>query len=70
MTDELTPEEIKNLPWNPGEKFALVNKETKCFFFTFDTFDKMAETLQIMTERHPLFPKLQQVENPNHERTR
>jgi hypothetical protein len=61
---KLTLDEIAQLPWGPGEKFALVNMETKSLLYTSDVKDWLVKTLERMTTKHPVYHKLQLVENP------
>lgn len=58
-------EEIKNLGWYSGERYALVNTETKSMFFTSDTKESCTDALKRMTSKHPMYSKLLLVENPN-----
>jgi hypothetical protein len=57
--NKLTQQEIDALPWNPGEKFALVDKETKSLSYTFSTEEQLKEVLDLMGVYHPLYKKLQ-----------
>lgn len=59
--------EIKNLLWAPGEKFALVNRETKEIFIGSDTKKFCEDALIKMTPKHPKYDKLQLVEKPEPE---
>lgn len=62
--DELTADEIASLPWNPGEKYALVNRENKSMEYASDSKEWLEGTLQRMTPKHPVYAKLQLVERP------
>jgi hypothetical protein len=59
---DLTQEEIDALRWTPYEKYALVNKETKAIFVGADDAQWVREQLVLITEKHPLYHKMQFVE--------
>lgn len=60
----MTEKEIKELPWAPGEKYGLVNIETKQLDFTskFESWPK--SVLSKIREGHPMYGKLELVERP------
>lgn len=62
--EDLTPEEIAALPWNPGETHSLVNRETKSMNHSSDSKEWLESVLGKMTPKHPLYSKLQLVERP------
>jgi hypothetical protein len=64
---DLTEDEVRHLVWNSDERYALINKETKSFFLTSSGDDSkqwLEDQLKKMTEKHPLYFKLQLIKNP------
>jgi hypothetical protein len=61
---KLTEREIRELSWREGEKYGLVNTETKVLDSTskFEEFPK--NVLSKIREGHPLYGKLELVNRP------
>lgn len=60
----LTKKEIALLPWNGGEKFSLVNREDKSMVYSAEDEETLKAALVTMTQKHPLYYKLQLVQRP------
>ena len=59
---KLTKEDINNIKWNPFERYALINKETKHVAYTSNVKELMTEILDKISPKSPLANKLQLVE--------